>query len=251
MGRRPRPSGRPHPTEPGAGQGAADRAGALRPGDGPDPRPPARTAARLLLVATVVIAAGGAITTRVIIAGEQEIAASTAALKAGDAWEATVRARRAASWYAPGAPHVSVAYERLIALARTAEERKQPDIALFAWRSVRTAALETRWVTAPHAAQLELANREIARLMSQSDPKPDDQETLTAEHLKLLSADEAPRLGWSVTLVLAFVIWALGIGLWSRRIAGPGGRTEWSQARLPAVLTAVGIALWLLAVWRA
>ena len=210
-----------------------------------------QTAPRLLLSAAIVIAACGAVTARVIVAGEQEIAASTEALEAGDAWEATVRARRAASWYAPGAPHVTVAYDRLIALARAAEKRKKYDIALFAWRSVRTAQLETRWVTVPHAAKLDLANREIARLMAQQDTSSEDKETLAAEHLELLSADETPRLLWSVTLILAFVIWALGIGLWSRRVAGPGGRTDWSKARLPAVLTAVGIALWLLAVWRA
>ena len=62
---------------------------------------------RGFVIAGVLVAAA---TLRVITSGEREIAASTDGLRAGDPHAATEHARRAAGWYAPGAPHVRVAY---------------------------------------------------------------------------------------------------------------------------------------------
>ena len=100
----------------------------------------ALSAFALSVAAALVFALGH----RVVQAGEREVLASTAALASGDPREAVVRARRAAGLYAPFAPHVRVAYDRLAALATAAEKRGDRDLALFAWRGVRTAALETR-----------------------------------------------------------------------------------------------------------
>ena len=80
------------------------------------PRPGARRisvgiAQGIALIGLVIAAA----TVRVVLAGEREIKDSTAALRAGDPHAAALHARRAAGWYAPGAPHVRVAYDRLIA----------------------------------------------------------------------------------------------------------------------------------------
>ena len=90
--------------------------------------------------------------------GEKEIALSTAALRAGDPHGAAEHARRAAGWYAPGAPHVRVAYERLLALGTAAEGLGDRDTALYALRGARTAAIETRWLFTPHEEDLERAD---------------------------------------------------------------------------------------------
>src|SRR4029078_11014960 len=120
--------------------------------------------------------------------------------RAGDARGAAEHARRAAGWYAPGAPHVRVAYERLMALATTAEGRGDREIALFAWRGVRTAAIETRWLFTPHEEDLGRANQAIARL-SAATPRPpgtrgEPPAVIEREQLEALGRDEAPRAGW-------------------------------------------------------
>ena len=166
---------------------------------------------RGLAIAGLLVAA---VTLRVVSAGEREIAASTAALRNGDARGAAEHARRAAGWYAPGAPHVRVAYERLVALATTAEGLGERELALFAWRGVRTAALETRWLITPHDADLARANRAIARLEAAS-PRPPGTRTeppavIERRQLEALLADESPRTGWIVALVGSAAAWGLG-----------------------------------------
>lgn len=199
----------------------------------------------------------GAVTVRVIVAGEQEIAESTEALRGGDAHAAAVHARRAAGWYAPGAPHVRVAYERLIALATAAEGLGKVELALVAWRGVRTAALETRWLVTPHEADLARANEAIARL-SAAQPRPPGTRTEPAavverEHLLALTRDEAPRTPWVVALVLGFAAW-VGGAVWATRRAAAAradGSLAWRAAMPGVLLGAAGVAAWLLAIWRA
>jgi hypothetical protein len=197
----------------------------------------------------------GAATLRVVTSGEREIAASTDGLRAGDPHAATEHARRAAGWYAPGAPHVRVAYDRLIALATTAEGLGDREASLFAWRSVRTAAIETRWIVTPHAEDLARANAAIARLEAAAPRPPGTRNeppaSVEREQLEALSRDEAPRTPWVITLVLAAAAWITGSILVVRRGITAGGQVSWGRAMPGIVITATGVALWLLAIWRA
>lgn len=212
----------------------------------------ARSALRVALGVGVVV---GALYARVITSGERELAASTAGLRAGDAHEAAVRARRAAGYYAPGAPHVRVAYERLGALAVKAEGLGDRELALLAWRGVRSAAIETRWLRTPHAEDLERANQAIARL-SASAPRPPGTRSeppakLEREHLAELTRDEAPRAPWVLALVVALAAWMGGAAVMVRRGVSATGHVAWRRALPGLVVTCAGAALWLIAVWRA
>ena len=197
----------------------------------------------------------GAATLRVVSSGEREIALSTEGLKAGDAHAATEHARRAAGWYAPGAPHVRVAYERLLGIATTAEGLGDREASLFAWRAVRTAAIETRWLVTPHAEDLERANLAIARLEAAAPRPPGTRNeppaAIAREQMEALSRDEAPRTPWVVALVLAAAAWISGSVLVVRRGITAGGQVSWARALPGIVVTAAGIAVWLLAIWRA
>ena len=226
-------------------------------------RPGRRLFRRALQLGALGVVALGLVCARVVIAGEHEIAASTEALRQGDPVQATVRARRAAGWYAPGAPHVRVAYERLRALAQAAEQHRRFDLALLAWRAVRSSSTETRWLVTPHAADLEQADREIARLLSMpvgergtvGEPDP----ALAAAELETLGREPGPRVPWMVALVAAFALGAAGLALAARQMgegaatAAAGGwwRAAWTRARSGLLLTALGLGLWLLALWRA
>ncbi len=232
-----------------AAQPASERGRSRDPGAPSAWRARAR---RALLVLAAVVACAAGLCVRVILAGEAEIAASTRALEQADARDATIRAGRAAGWYAPGAPHVSVAYGRLKALARAAEQHRRAELALLAWRTLRSAAIETRWLVTPHRADLELANREIARLMATGPhPSAAPDARILASQLRALSRREGPRLAWVGVLVVGFVLWAIGLLWWSRQVAQPGGKVGWLAGRSGAALTLLGVVLWLVAVWRA
>lgn len=205
----------------------------------------------LALAALLITAA----TARVIYSGEKEIALSTAALKAGDPHDAAEHARRAAGWYAPGAPHVRVAYDRLLALATTAEGLGDRETAVFAWEGVRTAAIETRSLFSAHEPELARANRELARLAAAA-PRPPGTRTeppakIERAQLEALARDEAPRTLWVVGLVLSALTWITGAVWVVRRGVGATGRVDWTKALPGLVMIGAGVALWLLSIWRA
>src|SRR4051812_22237579 len=90
---------------------------------------------------------------RVITEGQAELAESDAAFDRGELASSLDHARRAATLYAPGAPHVERAYERMTALALGAEASGQPKLAFLAWQAMRSAALESRHVFLPRQAE--------------------------------------------------------------------------------------------------
>jgi hypothetical protein len=146
-------------------------------------------------------------------------------------------------------------YERLVALATTAEGLGRAELALFSWRAVRSAALETRWLVTPHAEDLERANAAIARL-SAAAPRPPGTRTEPAvaverEHLALLARDEAPRTGWVVALVAAFAAWVAGAVWVVRRGVTVTGQWSFRQTAPGLAVCATGVAVWLLAIWQA
>jgi hypothetical protein len=214
---------------------------------------------RLVLSALWAAAAAalviGAASARVIHAGEKEIALSTQGLKSGDAHAAAEHARRAAGWYAPGAPHVRVAYERLLALGTKAEGLGDRELALYAFRGVRTAALETRWLVIPHEEDLDRANRAIARIEAEAPRapglRPEPPQKIEREQLEALSRDEAPRTEWVVVLILSALLAGAGAALAALRGVAPAGAVSLRRAAPGLLLAAAGAAAWLLAIWRA
>jgi hypothetical protein len=207
--------------------------------------------ARVIWVVATVALALGVWTVRVVWAGETELGDSDRALLRGDAHDATVHARRAASWYAPGAPHVHAAYRRLIAIAVAAEERRKHEVALFAWRAVRQAALDTRWFVTPHAADRDRAEREIARIAGIGDhqaAEPD--QAIVAAQLAALAKDESPRRAWVIVLCVGLFTLAGALVIATRQIAA-AGRIEWRRGGVALVVAGGGALAWLVALWQA
>ena len=211
-----------------------------------------RVALRALFV---VVLGGAAVTFRVLYAGEQAIAASTAALEAGDANLAIDEARAAATWYAPGAPHVRVAYARLMVLGKEAEARHQKEVALRAYRAVTTASASTAWATTPHAVDAERAREAIARLEATSDrPIGSATEPASVIEAKLLAdmaREPGPERTWSFVLAASFAAVLLGIGLVLGRALDETGRLHAKPAWLGGTIAAAGIAGYALALWLA
>jgi hypothetical protein len=224
---------------------------------------------RLAAVALAVLVCLGAVLSRVFYDGHAAIEEGDAAQRraeaaraAGDATRAhdeqalaITRWRRAARWYAPGAPHVARAYARLEGVARAADAAGDRDLALEAWRAVRSSALATRSFYTPYRQELETANARIAKLMAATEDPTlapgQDEAARTAWHLALLARDEAPSVAWSIFAILGFFTW-VGGGFWfAWRGVGAEDRLDRRQATVAGVLVAVGLLLWMVSLYKA
>jgi hypothetical protein len=173
----------------------------------------------------------------------------------GDTETAIARWRRAARWYAPGAPHVGGAYQRLEALARQAEGAGDQKTALAAWTAVRSSILSTRSFYTPYAEKLPVANERIAALMAAGEPQSADPGQSEADrkawHLALLERDESPALGWTLLALLGFATWVGGGFLFAFRGIGEGDRLVRRAAVQAGVLVLVGLAAWMIGLYNA
>ena len=190
----------------------------------------------------------------VVAEGERAMRVSDKAFDDGRLEEALVQAQRAATLYAPGAPHQAAAYDRLVAIAVGSERSGDGTLAVRAWRAVRGAILETRHFRIVELRLLDLANHNLARLQAQAFAQQvtnADRVRANSEALAALSHDEAPRARWVGVLGLGFalttagLIWAIGVGVTRE------GAVVWSRLRWPGVTAVLGLICWLLAVFRA
>jgi hypothetical protein len=189
---------------------------------------------------------------RVVLEGESELSASDAAFDRGELAAALDHARRGATLYAPGAPHVERAYERMNALALGAEAAGQPKIAFLAWQAMRSAALESRHVWLPRQAELERANQNLARLEALSrDSVGSDRAKTQSQALTRLSADDAPDPAWIAVLGAGFLLALAGLSLFAFRGLNRTGKLSFTRARLGLLLFAIGAACWTLAAYKA
>jgi hypothetical protein len=192
---------------------------------------------------------------RALVEGERELRAAEVSFAAGDLEQAAVRARRAATWYLPGAPHVPAAYRRLVSVAGAAEGRGDARTALFAWHCVRSAALSSRWATVPHRQQLALANASIARLASKQ-PRPAgagdaSDADVEREMRRVLAQEQFPRAPWVAVMLAGFAAMILGLGHAARRGFDAQGAPRWTLMRAGAAVAAAGLAAWAAGIWFA
>jgi len=198
---------------------------------------------RLLFVIVTLL---GLLSLRVVLAGEAAISRGTEALEAGALDRAIAESEAAASWYAPGAPHVRVAYARLAAIADEAERRRQRATALSAHRALLAASEQTRWLVAPYAAEAQRAREAIARLEA-TGPRSELQAsepaaTIEAEQLRAMARELGPRRGYALLLVASFACVIAGVALLLSRALDETGRVDRARARLPVLLAALGLA---------
>ncbi|MET0792559.1 MAG: hypothetical protein ABW061_13645 [Polyangiaceae bacterium] len=207
---------------------------------------------RLVGLVFMVVLGLAVFSARVVIEGQSELAASDAAFDRGDLGQALDHARRSATLYAPGAPHVERAYARLNAIAQGAEAASQPKVAFLAWQAMRSAALESRHVFLPRDAELERANQNLARLETLARDRDDSQRTTDqARALIRLSADDAPAPAWIAVLGLGFALALAGLGLFAFHGVDRAGKVTLGRARWGLLLFAIGAACWTVAAYRA
>lgn len=205
-----------------------------------------RRVALALLIACVGL---GLLTARAVEHGEAAVRESDRAFDQGKVHEAAHHARRAAVYYAPGAPHLRAAYDRLRAVAAGAEAAGDRETARFAWNAVRSAVLETRHVTLPFPEELAAANRALARLEVQGAEPVSRSERL--RQIKVaerdLSQAAGNRTGWIALLAVGVVVTALGLAGFTLSGGQHTGRLL-HGARMSGLVMLVGALCWTWAV---
>jgi hypothetical protein len=198
----------------------------------------------LAWTASVLVLFTAVATLRAVLDGEREIVASDAAFDANDLHATIQHARRAASAYAPGAPHVERAYLRLLAVARGAEATGRPEIAMLAWQAERAAVLESASFWHPFSERLEEANRNLARL-SASKALAEAERTETAQRLfKEAQNQSSERAPWGALLAVGLIVAGLGLAWFASRALAPDGRIAWLRGRWGILTFVLGVALW-------
>ena len=211
------------------------------------PRPALRTLLRVAGAIGVLIAI---LLARVLSASSAELEAAESLRARGDVEASIAHYRRAARWYAPGNPFCTTALARLGAIARDAEDEGDVQLALAAWRSVRSAIMSARSTYVPHQQALAEADEHIAELMaSETAPAIDadrSREELRAAHLELLQRDLDPALGWTIIALLGLAAWIGGAFAFVTRGIDAEDRVVGREARIWATLFVAGIGLFAL-----
>jgi len=178
-----------------------------------------------------------------VLDGEREIAASDAAFDADDLHAAIQHARRAASAYTLGAPHVERGYERLLAIARGAEASGQADIALLAWQAQRAAVLESQSLLRPFPERLEEANRNLARLQA-AETAAEAERTDMAQRLFRKAQSHQARAPWGALLAAGLLVAAAGLAWFAAAGVAADGRIHWRRGLWGLIAVGLGAALW-------
>ncbi|MCD6499382.1 MAG: hypothetical protein J7M25_13910 [Deltaproteobacteria bacterium] len=122
---------------------------------------------RIVVILAIVGLFLAVVSTRVFYSSRKEYFSGRKALAAGRTEPAVLHFRRSAHWYAPGNPYVVSSLDALWHIGRSAEASGRIDLALMAYRAIRSSVLGTRSFYTPHAAYLHRVNPKIAVLMAQ------------------------------------------------------------------------------------
>ncbi len=201
----------------------------------------------LALVLLFVVLGLALLTWRAVDEGEAAMQQSDLAFNTGDLRGSLVYARRAATSYAPGAPHVAKAYARLQAIAIGAEANGDVETAAEAWRGVRSAVLDTRSLINTRSEELERANRALARLATRAEADPE----LRKAALQELEQDQSPRARWILLMGLGLLLAAAGLVTIALRGVSPAGEIARRPTWIGALLALCGAVCWTMAVWLA
>lgn len=157
--------------------------------------------------------------------------------------------REAAMWYAPLNPFVGKAHERLWQVGRKAELAGDDQLALQAYRAVRSSIMATRSFFTPGAETLRAANERISRLMARAPHSPAfagrSKEELRKMHYLLLEENDQPDPFWSLLLIAGFFLWIGAVLYFIFRGLDRSLRPVRDHALRGAWMFLVGMAMWI------
>jgi len=193
---------------------------------------------------------------KVFLSSRHEFQAAEAAREAEDFPEAIKHYERAILWYLPVGGYVDSAAENLWDIAEKLEMEDR-QLALEAYRSLRSAFYATRSFYTPGLPWIARSNEKIALLMAEAPPyseadKKKSLEQKRQEALAILERPMKPDPFWSTAVVLGLLGWVSGVLLFIwRAFRGEGTRLEAKQGLLWGTLVVLFYALWIVGMMKA
>ncbi|MFQ5456058.1 MAG: tol-pal system YbgF family protein [Nitrospirota bacterium] len=125
---------------------------------------------------------------------------------------AIVHYQRSIHWYIPLSGYVKISAERLWEIGNIAEEKQNYQIAIKAYRTLRSSFYATRSFYTPYREWIDRTNQKIASLIAetQSDSSRKDDMTFEerkSEALNLLSKKMRPDPFWSFMVEIGLIGW--------------------------------------------
>ncbi len=201
----------------------------------------------------VLVLALATMTYRAVREGNDALRESDRAFHRGDLADAVLYARKAATAYAPGAPHTRAARERLRAVAVGSEAAGDLDMAYLAWGALRSSALETRHVTVPYAEELTEATERLRILALKAPAAPDERRREQARRELEQHYDRIPGPApWASALLgTGFLLAIGGLAVVALRGLTREGRIVWQRLGPGLGAFVGGALLWAIAVYFA
>jgi tetratricopeptide (TPR) repeat protein len=148
---------------------------------------------------------------KVSSSAKREFALGEEAYKGGGYKEAITHYERAIKWYTPFSRSVRLAVERLWEIGNAAEDQTDFNLALEAYRSLRSSLYAIRSFYLPFKAWIPRSEAKIASLMARtSHAEGQGAEKLqrdTTRFTQILQRKKAPQMGGTVLVVIGFLGW--------------------------------------------
>jgi hypothetical protein len=196
----------------------------------------------LLGVAAIIALATG----RMIRDGGSRFDEGRRLADARDVYGAASAFEDSARCYAPGSPYPARALDRLSIMAKGAEMRGQPNLALYLWEVVRRSILATRHVWQPNADVLDLAEHTIVKLRAGRTTETAEVDAAAARTAPPRPKDPSPF--GSIFLFAGLLAWIAG-AVWL--CAAPKTEAARRGRRIAWICAVCGTALWIVMAWFA
>lgn len=126
--------------------------------------------------------------------------------------EAITHFERSIHWYTPFNKYVADSAKRLWEIGEKAEKQNDTQLALLAYRSLRSSFYAVRSFYTPYKEWINKCDEKISSLVASQDTPFESEKKKSfdqrkAEALKILKTDRAPHVGWSIFLEIGFVGW--------------------------------------------
>jgi hypothetical protein len=198
----------------------------------------------LLLLLAVVYA-------RVVLESQKNFFEAESKLRQNRKHGAVYHFQAAAAWTCPFNPYEKKSHDRLWQIGRKAELTGDMDLALEAYRAIRTSIMGSRSFYTPGVEVLRAADERISVLMAARPHAPAFKQTgedeLQRLHYGKLADSTQPDPLWVMILIVGILLWTGAVGDFVFSGLGPGLKVLRGPLLRTGVVFALGMGLWITA----
>lgn len=201
----------------------------------------------IIMIALVII--------KVYYSSFQEYKKAEIALKNNRITEAITHFERSIHFYGPFSKSVKSSIINLWEIGEKAEKAKDIDIALVAFRGLRSSLYAVRSFYTPYKEWIKKCDEKIAMLVANKEDYIARNEGKSFEERKnkvieTLQRNNAPSVGWSIFLEIGFFSWVIGTILFINK-GFENNSFNWRKSKLFILIIILGYIMWIIGMIKA